>query len=423
VEGGVNSAASKADWGELPDAEWANQFFMTQIYDAEWNPDGVTNDAASNNCGPASLAMLMAERGPATAALRAEQAIDHARAMMYPSYPEIDEFELAEGAFLYEDEGLVFVDDDTNPVYFDRMETEPSLPQGIENGGATAVFGASWDDLDGLLDAHRAVIAYGHITQDWRDRFPGDYGEFDFGAVPHFIAVFPSTMQERFIVCDPMHRGGAVVMAQTDLQAFFQSPVSVYDTTIRLVAWEGPDEPDEVDVEPTPAADPYAMALDVHAHRVTFDEDVVADAYQAANTGNGFRLTGTEFWQKWAGGENPTYSFNVGTDYGRRCMLASAKRFEAIMADPPQGMLDLRTESNWSGSFFNWNDDYSLSDWGDGQSARLWAWRTGLIKWISQTNKDGSCYLPTLEMVESLSERCLQKAEDNVGEIVGCKAS
>ena len=51
------------------------------------------------------------------------------------------------------------------------------------------------------------------------------------------------------------------------------------------------------------------------------------------------------------------------------------------------------------------------------------AWRTGLIKWISQTNKDGSCYLPTLEMVESLSERCLQKAEDNVGEIVGCKAS
>ena len=74
-------------------------------------------------------------------------------------------------------------------------------------------------------------------------------------------------------------------------------------------------------------------------------------------------------------------------------------------------------------SFFNWNDDYSQSDWSDGQSARLWAWRTTLIKWISQTNKDGSCYLPTLEMVEALAENCQEKANNSDGEIVGCKGS
>ena len=136
-----------------------------------------------------------------------------------------------------------------------------------------------------------------------------------------------------------------------------------------------------------------------------------------------FSLGGTEFWQKWSGGENPTYSFSDGSDNGKRCMYASARRWEAIMAVVPESLVKLREESNWGGSFFNWNDDYSQSDWGDGQSARLWAWRTTLIKWISQTSKDGSCFLPTLEMVEALSENCMQKANTGDGEIMGCKGS
>jgi len=207
-------------------------------------------------------------------------------------------------------------------------------------------------------------------------------------------------------------------MGQPDLQGFFQSPVNVYDTTIRLIAWEAEEE------EPIEEApDPFVMARDVHVHRVTFDVDVTVDQYVRANPGNGFNLAGTEFWQKWAGGENPTYQFSEGTEYGRRCMQASAIRFDAIMSDPPQVLKNLMFGSNWSGSFFNWNDDYSQSDWGDGTSARLWAWRTTLIKWISQTSKDGSCFLPTLEMVEALSENCMEKANTGGGEIMGCKAS
>ena len=86
------------------------------------------------------------------------------------------------------------------------------------------------------------------------------------------------------------------------------------------------------------------------------------------------------------------------------------------MNDPPASLVDLKERSNWGGSFFNWNDDYSLSDWGEGSSARLWAWRTTLIKWISQTNKDGSCFLPTLEMVESLAASCLSKLNCEAGQ-------
>ena len=32
--------------------------------------------------------------------------------------------------------------------------------------------------------------------------------------------------------------------------------------------------------------------------------------------------------------------------------------------------LELRIKSNWAGSFFNWSDDDSQSNWGDGRSAQ-----------------------------------------------------
>jgi hypothetical protein len=169
-------------------------------------------------------------------------------------------------------------------------------------------------------------------------------------------------------------------------------------------------------------ADPWAAARDASIALVSFPDDLTAERYDYP-AAEGFRLSGTEFWQKWSGGHNPTYSFSAGTDLGRRCMQASAYRFEAIMADPPEALVRLRDESNWSGSFFNWNDDYSESTWSDGSGARLWAWRTTLIKWISQTNRDGSCWLPTRELVERAAESCLATAErGSDGEIQGCSA-
>lgn len=172
----------------------------------------------------------------------------------------------------------------------------------------------------------------------------------------------------------------------------------------------------------TVEVDPWAQAKDVTIHRAEFPEDLAApDSYQYPQVGgSGFSMGGTEFWQKWTGGENPTYSYSKGSEFGKRCMYASARRFEALMTDPLPGLVELKENSNWGGSFFNWNDDYALSDWGDGSKARLWAWRTSLVKFISQTNKDGSCYLPTLEMVELLIEKCSSTAASSNGEIQGC---
>jgi hypothetical protein len=114
-------------------------------------------------------------------------------------------------------------------------------------------FGNSWAELDALLAAHGAVIAHGHITSSWRDRFPGDYGSFGDGPIPHFIAVLRATAEGEVVVCDPMHKGGAVLMTHGDLQAFFKSPVNVFDTAIRLVArGDSFGRADEVSVDSEP---------------------------------------------------------------------------------------------------------------------------------------------------------------------------
>jgi hypothetical protein len=174
-----------------------------------------------------------------------------------------------------------------------------------------------------------------------------------------------------------------------------------------------------------PIDDMWSVARDVTVHRVVFPEgSEVPAAYQWPQAGTvGFSMGGTEFWQKWTGGENPTYSFNMGSDNGKRCMYASARRWEAIMAVVPQSLIELKEQSGWGGSFFNWNDDYSNDSWADGSGARLWAWRTSLVKWISQTNNDGSCYLPTLQMVEAMAVDCMERAENFEGEIQGCSAN
>jgi len=161
--------------------------------------------------------------------------------MMDPSYPRLDVARQMEDAHIYADQALVCVDDDTHPVFFDNVANAGSVAEGIEHSGGTPVFGYSWNAMDALLNNEGAVIAYGHITQDWRNRFDGEYGTVGNGPSPHFIGVFPASTDGDVIVCDPMHRGGAVVMSRGELQTFFKSPVNVYDTTVRVVAWAEPE--------------------------------------------------------------------------------------------------------------------------------------------------------------------------------------
>ncbi len=238
--------------------------------------------------------------------------------------------------------------------------------------------------------------------------------------------------------------------AEVFLQMFPSMDGTSYDTknpfalpeayeTLTIYAWVDIDEVEylqeftfdvdsDVGVESLEQAnnlgsDPFAEAKDVEAAVITIALDVQAPAYVSADVHRDFGLRGTEFWQKWPGGENPTYSYSVGTEEGRKCIYASARRFEAVMADPPQSLIDLYEGSNWRGGFFSWNDDYSSDKARDlTRGSALWAWKTHLVKWISQTGKDGECHLPTKSMVDRFAKIALEKSESEGGEIKGARS-
>jgi hypothetical protein len=174
----------------------------------------------------------------------------------------------------------------------------------------------------------------------------------------------------------------------------------------------------EEPVEPDVPVDDYAQARDVNLATVTIGGPAID--YTRASV-DGFSLGGTEFWYRDEnGGIDKTFSYSNGSEDGRKCMLASAIRFEAIMADPPASMVELRDNTNWSGSFFNWNEDKTVRNWP--ARAGLWAWTTGLMKWISVTNPDGTCSLPTVDTVEAAAADCLRTADGADGETKGCAA-
>lgn len=177
---------------------------------------------------------------------------------------------------------------------------------------------------------------------------------------------------------------------------------------------------DEVIVE---TEDPFAAAYDVSLPVIYIDPSVPVPDYERPQGVDGFSLGGTEFWQRWSGGHSPTFSYSAGTELGRKCMYASARRFEAIMQEAPESMVNLKATTGWSGSFFNWNDDFSdEAAYQRPRGAVLWAWRTSLVKWISQTGADGSCFLPTLEQVERAAADCQSTGDSNDGAIEGCQA-
>lgn len=209
--------------------------------------------------------------------------------------------------------------------------------------------------------------------------------------------------------------------------------------SVAVVGCSNADEPEELaeseqnlsEEDEAKLAKIREAVADVDQQHVVFDEDVTAPASSAGSgaRSEGASLYGVDWFQKWAGGLSADHGWNNGTVYGKRCMWASVARFEAIMADAPPELAEFLAEySNWRGSFYNWNDDYSGTSadgqpaFGDARGARLWAWRTGLSKWISATAKDGSCYLPTKQMLVSYVAACKARAASNDGEMQGCEA-
>ena len=146
---------------------------------------------------------------------------------------------------------------------------------------------------------------------------------------------------------------------------------------------------------------------------------------------NGFALTGFEYWQwkkpdPYAGGNEVAWGYNgdgepktgvMPTDASRACMAESFRTLEAILQkDPPQELKDLQAKHGVQ-QFWFWNNDMTDAKAtvkvpkGDSE---LWLYEGdrgdgGLIKWISSTERDGTCKLPTRDDLVLFAKNCIGK--------------
>ena len=173
--------------------------------------------------------------------------------------------------------------------------------------------------------------------------------------------------------------------------------------------------------------DGYDGARDVNLAHVVFADDVEApERYSRPEPAGSFQLAGPEYYKHRGIQGFAKLQPSKANAFARRCAQASAIRFTAIMDDPPEEISELRRKSNWSGLFYSRNDDFSSSSSAP-EGAHLSAFQTTLIKWNSQTDQDGSCHLPTQDLVARAGQACLEKAAANADagrgrEIKGCSA-
>ncbi len=138
-----------------------------------------------------------------------------------------------------------------------------------------------------------------------------------------------------------------------------------------------------------------------------------------------YQITGYEYWQwkkkdPYAGGDEVAWGYNgdgepqanppvLPTDASRACMAESRKVLEDILTnDVPPELDELRVKHKLV-AFWQWNNDMTDTKAGveasdDYQS--LWLFDSRLIKWMSHTERDGTCRLPTRADLVKFAKGC-----------------
>jgi len=132
----------------------------------------------------------------------------------------------------------------------------------------------------------------------------------------------------------------------------------------------------------------------------------------------GFVLVNYEYWP-YADGA-PSYPDDIGWSYksgsapAEACMAEAYEDLVQILQDPPQELLDLKKEKNVY-AFYMWNNDYTgapENGVAPEKFRHLWLYTTEgggyLIKWISETNNDGTCILPTRDDLIAFASGCIE---------------
>lgn len=134
---------------------------------------------------------------------------------------------------------------------------------------------------------------------------------------------------------------------------------------------------------------------------------------------NGFSFSGCEYWP-YAVSASPYPDHIVwgcqpgSSPEARTCMAAGMRRLAVILQDPPPELLAVKEKYRIS-SFFNWNNDYYGAPPERRGSERIWLYNGRLIKWMSATNRDGTCKLPERQDLVNFLNRCLQGDDERPG--------
>lgn len=189
----------------------ANRFFITQYQNDTYNRE--SPNTWSNNCGPTSLAMVLDVNGKRPEGLTDEQAIDHARGLMYPQYAT---------------KSVTLPDGSTVKLFdSDKMLTNmTAMTRGAAGGGlADAQHQQGWTDFDAALNAGKALVVEGNISGAWRTVFANHEaeapGSYQGGGSGHFLAVLGRADDGKYLVADPMFTGGTVALSRDELAVFF----------------------------------------------------------------------------------------------------------------------------------------------------------------------------------------------------------
>ena len=132
----------------------------------------------------------------------------------------------------------------------------------------------------------------------------------------------------------------------------------------------------------------------------------------------GFLLVDFEYWPYKDG--PPSYPDDIGWTFGsgsepaEACMAEAYEDLVQILQDPPQELIDLREEKDVY-AFYIWNNDYTgapENGVAPEKYRHLWLYTTQnggyLIKWISETNNDGTCILPTRDDLIAFATGCIE---------------
>lgn len=183
------SACNTGNNSSLPTStSQANNVFKLQYWNPTWNPDG---PSSSNNCGPASLAMIRKLFGKEAGGVSIQTSINQARQLMNaPGTGNTSDTQLKTGIA---NSGL---------RYDDRM-----------NNG-------TWAQLDQDLANGKAIIGWGYYDTQWRSQFP-NYSLTGSGSTNHLNTILGKTPNGNYLVGDPMYRGGVVEMSRNQLAVYF----------------------------------------------------------------------------------------------------------------------------------------------------------------------------------------------------------